>query len=362
MRTASISLGIVLATGCGHEYEVAAPLDIDPADVLECPFSPIGGTKMSKYDCNPVFTGTGEDWGESFGSVGFRTQNVLGHPFYQIWYTSSEDPYQWGNYGLGYAVSGDGTTWDTHEANPVVESRNQGWDADNMDQVVVVWDDLRREYVLAYQGYNIDQGDWGIGIKTSPDGVAWDGFNGGDAVVDLTKPIRDVTYCWPLGFQWSSGVGYLGWLGGAKGLENVCEIFAFQGASLEDGFDFDDEPILEAGPDPYDRSGMAGAAVVLYGDTWYMFYIGFRDWKSYATYQTTVDHSFAMATSTDGVNWEKSPDNPLPVALTEPGYVNGVAAQVVGSRIHLWITDWYEDLGQSAVGYYLYEPEIEPHP
>ena len=39
-----------------------------------------------------------------------------------------------------------------------------------------------------------------------------------------------------------------------------------------------------------------------------------------------------------------------------------VAAQVVGRRIHLWIDDYYEEVGGNAVGYFLYEPDIEPHP
>ena len=65
-------------------------------------------------------------------------------------------------------------------------------------------------------------------------------------------------------------------------------------------------------------------------------------------------------TSTDGgVTWEKDPTNPQPVELTTPGQLGSVGAQVVGSRIHLWIGDNYD--GASGIGYFYYEPEIELH-
>ena len=45
--------------------------------ITECDFSPVAGTKLSSYDCNPVFDG-----GESgVNSVSFYTTEVLGIPF-----------------------------------------------------------------------------------------------------------------------------------------------------------------------------------------------------------------------------------------------------------------------------------------
>ena len=37
-------------------------------------------------------------------------------------------------------------------------------------------------------------------------------------------------------------------------------------------------------------------------------------------------------------------------------------AQVVGSRIHLWITDYYPELDQQAVGYFIFDPSVEAYP
>lgn len=354
---------LAASVACGQEYDVVGgPVDVDPADVLACDFSPIPDTKFSVYDCNPVFSGTEEDWGEGFVSVGFRTQTVLGHPFYQIWYTADDGDGAFGNYGLGYAISGDGTHWEVHEANPIIDD-DRGWDASQMDQVRVVWDADTKQYVLAYQGFNTAAGTWGLGMFTSADGIHWNEFNDGEPVLDFTRPAAtDVTYCWPVGFSWTEEDGYSGYLGGQPPSgRNVCQIYAFQGDDIEDGLDLERDVVLRAGPEDYDAAGMASAATVLYDDTWYMFYVGFESWVDQGTYQTSLNHSLNLATSTDGVTWEKHPDNPMPIALTEPGVIGEVAAQLVGSRIHLWITDEYEDIDQSAVGYYLFEPDIPDH-
>ena len=59
------------------------------------------------------------------------------------------------------------------------------------------------------------------------------------------------------------------------------------------------------------------------------------------------------------MSWQKDPSNPQPIQLTTPGQLGSVGAQVVGSRIHLWVGDNYE--GTSGIGYFYYEPGIEPH-
>ena len=47
-------------------------------------------------------------------------------------------------------------------------------------------------------------------------------------------------------------------------------------------------------------------------------------------------------------------NNPLPINLTTPGMISDVGAQVIGSRIHLWVTDTYD--GVNSVGYFILSP------
>ena len=34
-----------------------------------------------------------------------------------------------------------------------------------------------------------------------------------------------------------------------------------------------------------------------------------------------------------------------------------VAARAVGSRIHIWVEDYYSDIDANGIGYFLYVPE-----
>ena len=92
-----------------------------------------------------------------------------------------------------------------------------------------------------------------------------------------------------------------------------------------------------------------------------MFYIGFETWVEDTVNIGVIsafNTSLNIATSTDGgTTWTKDSTNPYPINLTTPGEMSAVGAQVIGSRIHFWLTDNYE--GNQAVGYFYYEPSLE---
>ena len=62
---------------------------------------------------------------------------------------------------------------------------------------------------------------------------------------------------------------------------------------------------------------------------------------------------FGYAVEEDGV-WVRRGKVPLEMDSIKGG-VGNVAAQTVGSRIHLWVTDNYG--GNSAIGYFLFDPK-----
>jgi sucrose-6-phosphate hydrolase SacC (GH32 family) len=112
--------------------------------------------------------------------------------------------------------------------------------------------------------------------------------------------------------------------------------------------------VFEAGTS-YDSMGFTSASVVELDGIQYMFYTGFTGWTQFDGYQTATNITVNLATSTDeGATWTRDPNNPLPISTS--GVPSSIAAQVIGNRIHLWLTDQYD--GQSAIGYFLYEPEI----
>ena len=294
-----------------------------------------------------------------------------------MWYTSSGSS-NFGDFGMGYAVSSDGTNWEPHPNNPLFEDDPNGWDKDSVAGQVIVWDPIEAEYVMAYQGFTlgtgeldpdtweIDNGVWGLGIATSPDGLSWTKASSTEPIINFSDfdPLwgSAISPCWPLTITLNRG-GFRGYIGAAKAEEALmgeaaCHIYAMNGFDAKTWVIDESRPVFEAGND-YDRMGFTSASVVEIGDTQYMFYTGFTGWTQYDGYQTATNSTLNLATSTDGgETWTRDPNNPLPISTS--GVVSNVAAQVIGDRIHLWVTDIYD--GQNAVGYFLYEPSVEAHP
>jgi hypothetical protein len=358
---------VAALAACKQDFElIGEPPDVDPGDVTECGFTRIEGTDFSRYDCNPVFESTGEDWSGQVGSIGFHATDVVGHPFYQMWYTAEGT--DGSNYKMGYAVSGDGTNWDTHTGNPLLSSQTGAWDEDIMDGLQVVWDPTGRQYVMTYQGAKLgdpndpfDAGIWGMGVATSGDGVTW-AKHPANPVIDFNDPFVSATHqmCWPMALSAGAGGGFVSYVAASDPLGGLfgdprCDIYAATG-SLSD-WTISSVPAL-AGGSSYDAAGYTSASVAELDGVQYMFFIGFETWTpAGGNVITATGSNVGLATSTNGTTWVKSPENPLPLKFEVPGEeVRAIRAQTVGTRIHLWISDYYEDIGEHAVGYFLFEP------
>jgi hypothetical protein len=427
VRHLSAALVAMCLGSCIQDYEIVPERpDVDPGEVTSCPFSPVEGTRFSAYDCNPVFAGTDDFWERSFGAVGYLVTEVLAHPFIQILYIGASGD----DFGMGYAISANGTDWETHPSNPVFTRDSGAWDEDSVSAQVVVWDPVEMQYVMAYQGYSLndptDSSDdiWGIGVTTSLDGVTWEkhpdnpvidfgqyGLQTYDywnyfcnerasdpLICDLIGWTYTADYslsssihpCWPLtmritdrggfrgylaaqdtreileGLDWESFEADL-WAGESASVQTdeyaACNVYRMDGIELDGWLLWEDEPVLTGTPGGPDGKGVTGAAVVEYGAVQYMFYLGFEEWIPGTGGLISANNStLHIARSYDeGITWELDPGNPVPLHRTEGKELWGVGAQVVGTRIYVWLTDIYEQ-GRS-VGYFYYDPELEDvHP
>lgn len=395
MRTASSSVlfplfGLLTLGACSSEYDVIGERpDVDPGEVTECEFTGVTGTRISEYDCNPVFTTTGEAWAAEISSVAFHTTEVLGHPFYQIWYVGFPVNGQYGDYSMNYAVSGDGTAWDTYPTNPMLVSEGgNAWDRDIMDGLQIVWDDTSSRYVGTYQGARVGDGItpslFGMGVLTSPDGHTWS-RHPGNPVIDFTPDPLGTTGspCWPLSLT-ASGGAFRSYIAGSDGLYDAlsdpdcddpffgtdpncnapCHVFTATATDLAI-WQMATSPTLRA-DQWYEKRGVTSAAVAELDGVTYMFYISFEEWvSSGADIISATGLHFNMATSVDGgLTWVKDPNNPLDIiANTVPVQVGSVGAQTVGRRIHFWVNDQYPETSQAGVGYFILEPDLETaHP
>lgn len=351
---------LLLLAGCEQDYTVhAQPIDVDPGQVTDCGFTQVDSSDYYRYDCNPVFSSTGEDWAPTVRTTAFAVTKVLDHPFYQIWYTGTPDSDGLGTYGLGYAVSDNGTDWSPHPDNPLLTQPEgkKAFDASSMDAMHVVWDPTSSQYVLIYQGFNADEGTQSLGVATSTDGSSWSRLPT-NPVVDFLKPSGSVTsYCWPLGLTLGEITGFTGYVAGQRKGKDACEVFRLNAANVAD-WSTDDELIFGAGDNgSWDDKGFISLAFAELDGVRHMFYVGFGDWKQQGTYQVT-QHQFLGHALFQGGQWVRDQE-PIPLNMTEAGEISAVAAVTVASRIHIWITDSYpQEDGSSigAVGYFLYDP------
>ena len=346
---------VSITTSCTSDYDIVDRVDVDPNDVTACGFTRVEDTSFYQYDCNPVFTTTDEQWAPSVRNIAFNVTSVVGHPFYQMWYVGAPGDTTNGSYGLGYAVSPEGTAWDVFSGNPLLQQpAGNAWDASMMDGVKVVWDPSTAQYVMVYQGLNIQRGTWGIGVATSNDGRDWE-FLSSNPVIDLLEENGQVKgYCWPLGLSLGQIAGFSGYVAGYTRVNGPCEAFSFVGSDVAN-WNTTNNLVLSAGANgEFDDQGFLSIATAELKGEHYMFYAGFGGWVDQGTYRYTAEHFMGMATSPDGSNWTKT-GGVVPVNQTNVGDVTSIAAHTVGSRIHLWITDKYD--GQDGVGYYLFDPE-----
>lgn len=357
MRPLLLSL-LPLLLACSEYELVGGPVDVDPGEVTECGFTWIEGTSWYRYDCNPVFTTTDEEWAPDIGGVAFAVTRVLEHPFYQMWYVGIPDG---DSYGLGYAVSAEGTDWQASPSNPGLSSD----DAMSFDRTVfqapqAEWDPESRTYYILYGGLDLSGagGDGGIGVISSVDGRSWTRLEN-NPVLPLTPTNVEGanSWCWPLDLNVHQGsrggsvfTGYIA--GSVRG--GACEAWSFSASDLSN-LQVDPEKSFAAGASgAWDDQGLISLNTAVLGDDEHLFYVGFGDWDQYDTYRVAKNSFIGEAVRGDDGSWVRSPD-PVPVNMTEEGEVSAVAAVTVGNRIAVWITDRYGDT--SGVGYFLYDPD-----
>ncbi|MFT7519710.1 MAG: hypothetical protein ACI9MC_001853 [Kiritimatiellia bacterium] len=327
--------------------------DVHPDEVTECGFTPVESSDFFSYDCNPVFETSGEQWAPEVGATTFHVTEVLGHAWYQMWYVGVPSEESQGDYALGYAVSDDGTHWTSHTDNPQLSSPSaDAWDSSGMDAMQIVRDPVSEQYVMLYQGYNLNSSEWGLGVATSVDGRDFTRLPL-NPVVDLSAgdgPVQG--WCWPLGLTLGEVAGFTGYISGYDRSNGACEVYTIAAGDLTQWRPRPDK-VLAAGPaGQFDDEGMISIAIAELDGERHMFYVGFGDWEERGSYRVTRSQYLGHATSTDGKVWNKQ--GVIPIHRTTDGLINTVAAHTVGDRIHLWVTDDYD--GHQAVGYFLYDP------
>ncbi len=257
---------------------------VDKAAPLGDPF-PKEMVEFTAYDKNPVFKGTGQDtWDRTIRERGFILND---NGTYKLWYTGYNGPDTVTKY-LGYATSPDGINWTRHEKNPVFDEK---W---TEDMFVFIED---KKYVMYAEGRN-DVAH----ILISEDGIKWQ--EQGDIKILTTE---GDTIPGPYGTPaiWKeNNLWYLFYE------RNDDAIWLAVSNNQKTWVNFQDEPVLERGPEDYDSGAVAANQIIKFRGRYYMFYHGTSD-ASWADPGASSLWTSNVAMSEDLYHWTKYPGNPI---------------------------------------------------
>ncbi|MFC1546931.1 cohesin domain-containing protein [Candidatus Neomarinimicrobiota bacterium] len=247
---------------------------------------------------------------------------------YHIWYAATDHPEAW-YLQIFYASSFDGINWTKLGDGPVVPlGLDEAWDNRRVFGPDVIFEDSL--YKMWYTGRGADL-KWYIGYAVSTDGINWEKYAQNPVLSEsdantfddqgVFEPcvlkIDDVYHMW-----------YSGMSLGAPATVEVHYATSLDGLTWQY---YEGNPILGLGEfDDHDSREVGRPRVLLINGQFHMWYGAFD-----GMLQTTC-----YATSPDGINWTKWPDNPIMTAdvtswETESVMVNDVHYTPDGT-LHMW--------------------------
>ena len=234
---------------------------------------------------------------------------------YKMWYTGGGINYPPDTLlrsRICYATSTDGITWDKYTGNPVLDvSYNGGWDSLGVETVSILIDSSApstERYKMWYAGQYFNAYRYDIGYAYSSDGINW---------VKHPNPVLQVGALgdWDNGFlegpsvikdgstykMWYCGYDAIPDGSGTDGKANIGYAISNDGITW---VKYAGNPIIVTGINTWDSIYVQDPHVIKEGNEYHMWYGG-GDNDTYYSQQV------GYATSQDGINWIKSPLNPI---------------------------------------------------
>lgn len=251
-----------------------------------CLFS-FAQTNWTKYSENPILSpGQPGDW-DDFSLFPFSVLFIDGT--YHMWYGGFDET----NARIGYATSTDGINWIKYEGNPVLDIGNEGsWDDDRVQSPYVLFDG--DSYHMWYTGS--DGENYRFGYATSTDRVNWTKHDG-NPVMDLSPGENGIDApC----IVFDGNIYQMWYHSTEPSAYRICYATSTDKINWTK---YAGNPVLDIGEAGTWDNYKVGAPEVYYdGAKYHMWYSGNKeDWTDRIGY----------ATSSDGINWVKYPDNPV---------------------------------------------------
>ncbi|OGI66255.1 hypothetical protein A3A95_02030 [Candidatus Nomurabacteria bacterium RIFCSPLOWO2_01_FULL_39_18] len=256
----------------------------------------------------------------------------LGSQSFNMWFSAFSNK----QIAISSAQSNDGVTWSNVKEGVV--KPGSGWDAIGVETASVI-KDSQRKYRMYYSSSFKDHDDFAIGVAFSDDGISWkknekpifmpentweQGSNNGVMEPSVIYDSNEKIYK-----MWYSGLGE----------KDGKPAFRIGYATSLDGISWErlKEPIMDIGRDgEWDDTLVSHVNVAKSQNGYHMFYFGVAEWSDEVTLQKgAIGHAF----SSDGIKWQKNPNNPI-IKPREDYWdawtVGGPSAIILNNKIWLW--------------------------
>jgi uncharacterized repeat protein (TIGR01451 family) len=250
------------------------------------------GVNWTKHASNPVM---------DVGAQGEWDSQELEAPFvikesptsYKMWYAGRGPD---GSWRIGYATSTDGINWTKYAGNPVLDLDTDTWNNVSVHGPSIIYEDS------LYKMWLHTVGDDGSGpapytaYATSPNGITW--------TLAITNPLfsRDPAHYWESDWIWGPSVLHIGsdyqmWYSAWGSGEGRTGYATSSDETTWTKYNGGADPVLSGTGGEWDK-GRAVNPYVLYANGVYTMY-----------YDNNT--SIGVATSTNGITWTKSLNNPM---------------------------------------------------
>ncbi len=286
----------------------------------------MGQTEWVQYPDNPVIgpADPGE-WDSGFRQV----VNVVSDGSMYHLYFIGDDEADGIPSGIGHATSSDGVTWTMDPNNPVLTPGAEGeWDEGGIADNAVIYDD--GEFYMWYAGW-IENWAAKVGYATSSDGSAWTKHPGNPLFEQGGPGSFDESGVFPNSVIFD-GETYRMWY---TGVDLPDFFFTVGYATSADGISWTKHsgPVLETGSG-WDSWDVSYPSVVFDGSIYHMWYSAAGIVGNLA-----LPTGIGYATSADGIEWAKYPDNPV-FAFDEDHQPQWGFVVFDGSAYRMWFDDW----------------------